>query len=608
MPRRLWIIPLLIVFSAANALAAVATEGHWILYQVLPTGDSVICLMKVDKQGDQLRAESLFAPTGVELTIQQFKRENGQISFTISQTRTVQGRSIDSVQTFEGALGADDKVVLGSLGQDRFANRAKLERTEKTTLERTELFVRKEPVDSFQKAQQLNAKASSLMMQWQREQDAEKKKELQEQMTAARKEAADQVPSLYREVVSQHPDRPEALDAAQYLLRTASTAKVTPEEAGKLLKIVDQLSAPHGQRFHRLQVVQMAQLLANQPGMESAVLSVVEPLVKTMKADEKPSMQVSLLSLYRKALSKSDRKEEMKALDDRLAILEGELDKEYLATVPPFKPAAFAGRTNKSANRVAVLELFTGAQCPPCVAADVAFDALEKAYPEKDLVLIQYHMHIPGPDPMTNPDCIARWDYYRQSFGQQIRGTPSTLFNGRPEAGGGGGMTAAENKYKQYTGIIDPLLEKETPLRIQGEAKRAGDQLEIHVALSGAEPDADQVRLRLFVVEEAVRYVGSNQLRFHHHVVRAMPGGAQGEVVKDKSLKHSAKLDLNQLRHKLNQYLDDYAANTRPFPSDARPLDFNHLKVIAIVQHDGTKEILQAAYLPIQGQSKKADH
>ena len=48
------------------------------------------------------------------------------------------------------------------------------------------------------------------------------------------------------------------------------------------------------------------------------------------------------------------------------------------------------------------MELFTGAQCPPCVAADVAFDVLEKTYKPADLVLIQYHLHIPGPDPLTN--------------------------------------------------------------------------------------------------------------------------------------------------------------------------------------------------------------
>ena len=123
-----------------------------------------------------------------------------------------------------------------------------------------------------------------------------------------------------------------------------------------------------------------------------------------------------------------------------------------------------------------MMELFTGAQCPPCVAADVAFDALLKTYKPTDLVLVQYHMHIPGSDPMTNPDTIARWDYYRKHFPENIRGVPSSLFNGKPGGGGGGGMTAAEGKFTQYTGVINPLLEKSTDVKLAGKADALGRQ------------------------------------------------------------------------------------------------------------------------------------
>jgi hypothetical protein len=44
-----------------------------------------------------------------------------------------------------------------------------------------------------------------------------------------------------------------------------------------------------------------------------------------------------------------------------LAKIDAELDKQYLATVPPFKPKAYAGRKEKS-DRVVVCELFTGAE------------------------------------------------------------------------------------------------------------------------------------------------------------------------------------------------------------------------------------------------------
>ena len=61
-------------------------------------------------------------------------------------------------------------------------------------------------------------------------------------------------------------------------------------------------------------------------------------------------------------------------------------------------------------------------------------------------MLIQYHLHIPGPDPLTNPDSVARCDYYR-GVPEGVRGTPTSVFNGKSQAGGGGGMAASENKY-----------------------------------------------------------------------------------------------------------------------------------------------------------------
>src|SRR5262249_1815173 len=138
----------------------------------------------------------------------------------------------------------------------------------------------------------------------------------------------------------------------------------------------------------------------------------------------------------------------------RLDKLNAHLDEEYHQKVPNFKPTAYEGRKSKSNDRVALMELFTGAECPPCVAADVGFDGLIKTYKPTDVVLLQYHLHIPGPDPLTNADTEARAKYY-----PELRGTPSTFFNGKAEYGGGGPMANSENKYKEYRSVIDQDLE-----------------------------------------------------------------------------------------------------------------------------------------------------
>ena len=136
---------------------------------------------------------------------------------------------------------------------------------------------------------------------------------------------------------------------------------------------------------------------------------------------------------------------------------------------------------------------------------------------------------------------MARQKYY----GDKIRGTPSTFFNGQSEAGGGGPMAGSQGKYTEYRGIIDKTLETATPVQIDLSATRAGDQIKIVASAKVTENGTDSKSngsdrnrsekgkqfLRLALTESAVRYVGGNKLRFHHHVVRALPGrrGGQGD-------------------------------------------------------------------------------
>ncbi len=317
--------------------------------------------------------------------------------------------------------------------------------------------------------------------------------------------------------------------------------------------------------------------------------------MKAITDKDPTAFQFDTLSTYRTALAAAGRKDELKPLDARLLTLDRALDKEWSDTVPPFKVKAFE---RKDASRVAVMELFTGAQCGPCIAADVAFDGIHKAFRPTDVIVLQYHMHIPGPDPLTNPAAIGRWDYYSEKFPEGVRGTPTTVFNGKPLAGGGGGMTNAQNKYTQYRGILEPLLGETSDIKLTGTATRDGDKISIGVDVNGA---AEGSKLKLFVVEDSIKYVGGNKIRFHHQVVRAMPGGVDGVAIKGSTMKHTATADVGAIRKELVNYLDEFAKD-RPFPYPAiRPLDMKDLKVVAIVQNEKTLEILQAVQIDMAG-------
>jgi hypothetical protein len=313
--------------------------------------------------------------------------------------------------------------------------------------------------------------------------------------------------------------------------------------------------------------------------------------------DEQADMdgKVEALSMIVDAARLLDKKDLADATAEKLKSYESKLDENYKTKVPPFKPEKVA---EKVGARPVVMELFTGAQCPPCVAADVAFDALGDTYSPSNVILLQYHLHIPGPDPLTNEDAIARQKYY----GSLVQGTPSTFFNGMSEAGGGGNMAMSEGKYQQYREVIEKQLAQKPAATVDLSAKLKGDSVEIIASAKTAEKPGEKAmpRLRLVLTEEIVKYVGGNKLRFHHHVVRDLPGGADG-VTLDKAGegKNTVTVDLKSLRGEIETYVSDYEKN-RKFAGTLPAVDLKSLSVVAFVQDDETKEILGAAQVEVK--------
>ena len=570
-------------------------EGNWILSTPNPIGDSVVCILKTETKDGKLIVSVVATPPKVEANISGVNATGKDLSFTVktvqSFTQNGKEQKFANERKFVAAPVKNAKEILGSLGTDAFPTRAKLTATDKDAIESA--LVRGPAADTMQKAQQMALKANQAKFLIQREKDVEKKKELRAAADEAQKEFDEKVPGLYREVVSKHGESAAAFDAANALLAQTAKAQVSPKEAEALTKLILSQAAMYGPRFAKPTATRLAESLVRQKGLEGIALLPIEPIAKGLTDKDAASIQFDILTTYKSALEGAGKATEAKSIGARLVKLDGEMDKEYLATVPPFKPTPFAGRKD-GANRVAVMELFTGAQCPPCVAADVAFDALNKSYKPSDVVLIQYHMHIPGPDPLTNADTVARWDYY-----ENLGGTPSTLFNGKQLAGGGGGMANAQSKFEQYREVLNPLLEKTTAMKLAGKASRDGDRISIAIDLDGTE-STDDLKLRLLLVEDTVKYVGGNKLRFHHHVVRAMPGGAEGVAVKSGAMRHTATADVVAIRKSLVNYLDEFSKD-RPFPYTTRPLDLKDLKVIALVQNDKTREILQAVQIEVDG-------
>jgi hypothetical protein len=400
-----------------------------------------------------------------------------------------------------------------------------------------------------------------------------------------------------KDAVSRHPDDPASFEAARNLFSQAQAKSASAAEVRSWADKLFRSSERYGPRMHQEVGLRIAEALAPQKDFGAIAVEYARRTERSMEPSEPASAQVRVLDALASALRATGKDAEAKALEGRVEKLEQQADAEYRRAFPPLEVEPFSG--SKKDNRTVLVELFTGAQCPPCVAADIAFDGLARVYKPQDVVLLQHHLHIPGPDPLTNSDSEARQAYYADA----IEGTPTMLFNGKPEAGGGGPADGARQKLKEYEQVINALLDRSgADVKLDATAVRKGDDILISAKVSNVAEPSDKLRLRLALVEEQVRYVGGNNVRFHHHLVRAMPGGAAGFPVANKETSQTASVNVSALRKHLEQYLQD-AAQRMPFSGPQRPPSLKNLMAVAYVQNDTNREVLQAVQVKIQGEA-----
>jgi thiol-disulfide isomerase/thioredoxin len=279
--------------------------------------------------------------------------------------------------------------------------------------------------------------------------------------------------------------------------------------------------------------------------------------------------------------------------------LDAVLDTEYNKRFPnPVKAEAYKP-TDQRTDRVVLGEVFTGSGCPPCVAADLAFDAAMSRYGAKNLTVVMYHQHIPRPDPMTNPDTQARAKSY------SVSGVPTFVIDGKKTVGGGS-REGTKNRYDLITKDIEKDLEIASEANIKVDANLTGNTIKVAANVTGVKSESKDLKVQILLVEKELRYSGENGVRFHPMVVRAMGGEkAEGYVLDPAAAKSfDASFDLEAVSKALKAHLDDYEAKghrgeTFKFTEKKFQINRNDLAVVVFVQDDKTKHVLQAAYVDL---------
>ncbi|HTY58984.1 MAG TPA: hypothetical protein VMF59_09205, partial [Bacteroidota bacterium] len=252
--------------------------------------------------------------------------------------------------------------------------------------------------------------------------------------------------------------------------------------------------------------------------------------------------------------------------------------------------------------KVVLAELFTGAECGPCVSSDIAFDALGEYYPRTDLSILEYHVHIPGPDPLTTNDSWSRYQMYRGG------GTPTAVIDGRETILGGGPKTIAKNRFNLYRYAIGKYIADRPGMTLKIGIARKGDSIAVEAHMGGYRGHTGEGNLVLHValVQRAVEYTGANGISRHAMVVRKLFGGTDGTPVAAGPADETTRvaLSMSDVDADIKALLQDPKAQPswpgkrrnfngwRPHPEH---LDRSNLSVVAWIQNSGTHEILQSA-------------
>src|SRR5579884_904656 len=238
---------------------------------------------------------------------------------------------------------------------------------------------------------------------------------------------------LAKEELKEKKTGPHTIGTALTLLGEAAERHIKPEQVKEWASIGAQAAEPYGPTMQSYYAAEVANRLVGDKALQPLAIEYAKQSLRVLNPNAPADMQQPILVKLLRVFDTAGKKDQLRGINEAL---------RKVATV---RTSKYPGRKGNG-NRVVLVELFTGAQCPPCVAADIAFDGLANTFQPNQVVFLQYHLNVPGPDPLTNPSAEERLKYYEQ----EVQGTPTLLLDGQVRGRatqGGGAFTARQTKY-----------------------------------------------------------------------------------------------------------------------------------------------------------------
>jgi len=326
--------------------------------------------------------------------------------------------------------------------------------------------------------------------------------------------------------------------------------------------------------------------LAAKDGNDSQALDYL--VVARLSGKAPDSANAALKTLYRKTH------------DGSIEGMEAMLDAEYNKRFPNPLHLDVYKPSEKRSDRVVLAEVFTGSGCPPCVGADLAFDAAAGRYTRKDLAVVMYHQHIPRPDPMTTLETTARFKFY------DGHGVPTYVIDGKNMEFGGGGRDRTQQVYGHFNPEIEKELEAPAEAHLSVGAVLAGSKVNVKALVTGVKSESPDLKVQVVLAEKELRYTGENGVRFHPMVVRALGGPkADGfDLDPGQDATFDQAFDLDEIGAAIKAHLDDYESKGHrgesfKFTEKKYQIEHTDLCVVVFVQDAKTKHVLQTAFVDL---------
>jgi hypothetical protein len=400
---------------------------------------------------------------------------------------------------------------------------------------------------------------------------------------------------LTKETLAQSEDPQTVFDTSLALLGQAAAKKMKPEDARAIVDRATKLSTDYGARWERNAALKFASTLADQAGFEDVAIAQARKAERLLADDDEALVRMEVLSTLSRVLTIAKKPDEAKKYDLQIQRLEARDYQDYAKANPPFKVEEYKGRKAKS-DRVAVVEIFTATEAAQAAAFDYARDALMKAYKPTDVIVLTYHMSIPGgPNVFANKGTQDRVEFYQSGVSQGVL----AYVNGKRAVRIQKETSAAASKavFDSLKEKVDEELEKPSGGKMTLAVSAGEKGYTGKVSITDLEKAGEHTFLRFAVIEERIRFSASNGVRYHHNVVRAVLGG-KGIALKQKSAEHTVPINVDDIRDGITKYLDEAAKQGEGVVGE-RPLALKNLKLVAFVQHDSTGDILNAAQVDL---------